>query len=594
MHTARSSLVVLASAIVVSGAAWGQPRLVIAASPGLPAVYEYASIDTLPTNDAASMALSPDGRQLAFVAPDEGRNRLWIQDLASGNARVLPGTNEVRWPFWSPDSQHLGFFGNDKVMRIAVASGEQQELVASATWSAGGSWGPDGTILYGRHGAMTILSVTADGGNQRSATGGLPAGQLAHFQPHFLPDGEHFLYYVEGSPDVRGVYVGAINNAAQSPIGPVDPRTREQPLRLVDADAGGVYAMGRLFFVQGGTLKAQPFDPVTRILSGEPELIAEDIAVGGRHGVALQSNGNRVIYRTGPAGSTQQLTWFDRSGNRLGTVGEAFPGGAGAMSISPDGSRAVVNRYVNAIGEIFTVDLATGEATQVSNFPANNSYPIWSFDGQSVVFSSNVTVGYQVYRRLPGANSADLVFRDSGWRHPMHWSRDGRYLVYRMNGPDLWVLDTTTLEQIAVIPPGSSRVHWPQISPDGRWFAYQSPTSGTTEVYLHGPLDPPSLGQRSRPLSIGEGGWVRWRADGRELFYVAPDGTLMAVALAFSADGSSFTASAPARLFTTPMAMGPINTSLAQQYMPDASGVRFLVLAATPAESPVHVLAPGP
>jgi hypothetical protein len=174
----------------------------------------------------------------------------------------------------------------------------------------------------------------------------------------------------------------------------------------------------------------------------------------------------------------------------------------------------------------------------------------------------------------------------------MDWSRDGRFLVYRMNGPDLWVLDTTTLAEISVVQTGTNaRLHWPQISSDGRWLAYQADNgSGDDRVYLHGPFDPPNLGQRSAPVSVGAGGWVRWRADGRELYYVEPDGSLMAVALTFDADGNGFTAAEPQKLFSTPMALGSLNSSIGQQYMPDAYGARFLVLAAAPAHSPVHVL----
>ena len=362
--------------------------------------------------------------------------------------------------------------------------------------------------------------------------------------------------------------------------------------RLVDAEAGGVYAMGRLFFVQGGTLLAQPFDVATRSLGGSPQIVATDIAVGGRGGVALSATGDRVIYRTGAAGSTQQLTWFDRSGKQLGTVGEPFAGGAGAMSISPDGTRVVVNRYVEARGEIFTVDLATGAATQVSDFPANNTYPVWSSDSQSVLFSSNLGVDYQAYRRATDAAAAVPVFQTPGWRHPMDMSRDGHYLIYRMNQPDLWALDTRTMSEIPVIRAGSGTAQWPQISPDGRWFAYQSADFGGVEVYLHGPFDPPNVGQRTKPVSLADGGWVRWRADGRELYFVAADGTLMAVALTFDASGNGFTAAPPVKLFAVPMNMGSINSSIGQQYMPDRTGERFLVLVAMPAKSPVHVLGP--
>jgi Tol biopolymer transport system component len=596
-RTTRTCLSVFALALLAASVSSNEPGQILAASGELPPIHQYEAIDTLPTNDAASMAISPDGMQLAFVAPDQGRNRLWVQDIKTGAARVFPGTSEVRWPFWSPDGKDIGFFNNDQVWRVDVATGKTQVIVPAATWAAGGTWGPNGVILYGRHGAMSILAVSTDGSGQRSVTDYPANGQLAHFHPFFLPDGKHFLYYVEGSAEVRGIYVGTIGPGpiVSELVRLVDVGfPREQDKRLVDAQAGGVYAMGRLFFVRGGTLLAQPFNTETRSLSGSPQVVARDIAIGGRNGVALSATGDRVIYRTGAAGSTQQLTWFDRSGRKLGTVGEPFAGGAGAMSISPDGTRVVVNRYVDGPGEIFTVDLATGTATQVSDFPANNSYPVWSFDSQAVFFSSNLTVGYQAFRRAAGDAAAAPVFQTQGWRHPMDMSRDGRYLIYRMNQPDLWALDTQTQAEIPVIRPGSATAQWPQISPDGRWFAYQSADFGGAEIYLHGPFDPPNVGLRTKPVSISDGGWARWRADGRELYYVTPDGSLMAVALTFGAGGNDFTAAAPVKLFAVPMHMGSINSSIGQQYMPDKTGERFLVLAAMPAKSPVHVLGSTP
>lgn len=577
-----------------------------------PPLGNTTTIKSPATNDAASMAISPDGSQLAYVALHEGRNRLWVQDIESGDARVLPDSDESRWPFWSPDGEHLAYFSNDKVMRIEVATGESQVLVsANAAWAAGGTWGPDGTILYGRHGAMSIRSVSDDGSQQGSATNYPSGGHLGHFHPFFLPDGEHFLYYAEGAEDVRGIHIGKLGAPAAGGfqgIISIDLQDRDdisvvlQPSqqaspasRIVDAEANGVYAMGRLFFVQDGILFAQPFDTETLSLYGEPQLIADNISPGGRNGVALSASGDRVIYRTGSAGAMQQLTWFDRYGNELGTVGEPFLNGSGAMSISPDGSKVIVNRMVDQLGDIFSVNLATGEATQITDYPANNSYPIWSPDSQAAVFSSNRTVGYEAYQRAAFDTEASRIFPTPGWRHPMDYSSDGRYLVYRMNGPDLWVHNTQTQRETQLIATNRLRLHWPQISPDARWFAFQAVTeSGPEEIFLFGPYAPTgspfSLGELSQPLTEGGAGWVRWREDGRELYYVTPDGWLMAMLLNFDPDGSSFTALEPERLFQVPMALGPLNISIGQQYDVSDFGQRFLVLVAEPAESTVHVL----
>jgi hypothetical protein len=498
--------------------------------------------------------------------------------------------------------------------RIEVATGITQALVTGATWGAGGSWGPDGTILFGRHGAPAIQAIAADGRRIAMSTTRAPGG-VAQIRPHFLPDGRHFLYYVEGLPEVRGVYASELvtrvpntcgRNTAPPTGDPIEvPRIfldrgidpdcvfaansppRPADRRLVDAEAGGVYALGRLFFVQGGTLMAQPFDPATLALSGSPQPVADQIPVA-RTGAALSATGDHVIYRQGLQGSLQQLTWFDREGNRLRTVGEPFRTGGGASSLSPDGTRVVVNRVVDALGKIFTVDLASGTASRLSNDPANNSYPIWSFDGQSVLFSSNRSGFFDTYRQSPyfGTEAQPVFATPASYRHPMDWSRDGRYLIYRMSSSDVWALDVATSTEIRIAP---APARWPQISPDGRWIAYQADAAdGTSEIYIHGPFDPPELGRRSEPISIGGGGWARWGANGHELYYVAADGWLMAVALSFS--GDSIFAAEPERLFNVPMTLGSLNRGQAQQYMVDNRGTAFLVLESTRVVSPVHRL----
>jgi hypothetical protein len=198
-----------------------------------------------------------------------------------------------------------------------------------------------------------------------------------------------------------------------------------------------------------------------------------------------------------------------------------------------------------------------------------------------------------MYRRSVNNDAEAIpVFPDIGLRHPMDWSRDGRLVLFRRNSPDLWAVAVDSLTDIPIVSSGTP-VRWPQRSADGRWIAYQAEVSGQSEIHLHGPIDPPAVGQMSGPVSIGGGAWVRWRADGRELYYAAPDGTLMAVALEFADDGASFTAAPPVALFRAPMAVGPLNRSYAQQYMVADDGQRFLVVAAQPASSPVQVLGSG-
>jgi Tol biopolymer transport system component len=540
---------------------------------------ESPAIRTPATNDVVSLALSPDGLTLAVAGRYNGRTHLWLKPVGNGEARPLEGTADAVYPFWSPDGSKLGFFAEDQIRQIDIRSGKVTTLEAGLGFPAGGSWNKDGTILFSSHGRNVIWQMPETGGTptQVATLDGPDQYTLVH--PHLLPDGVNFLYYTHGKPQERGVYQGILGSRV----------TR----RLVDSEAAAVYAAGKLYFVQNGTLHALSFDPALGILGNDDEIIARDVPRGNRSAVALASNGTRVAYRTGTAGSKRQLTWYDRTGRQLGTVGAPFDAGNSAPSLSPDGKSVVINYLTDGFGDIGVVDLETGKGTVVSDNVANDMAPIWSSDGASVLFSSKRTSLIEAYRQAVGMPAAPgKVFSTVDLRHPMDMSRDGRYLFYRKNTPDLWVLDQRTGEEISILPPGSPRTHWPQVSPDGRWIAFQSDVSGSTQIHLHGPFAPPSLGTTSQPISSNGGGWPRWRGDGKELFYTEADGTIMAISLAFAADGRSFIAAAPVRLFNAPMYASPKNYTIAQQYMVSADGQRFLVISAPDAQSPVHLRAP--
>ena len=532
-----------------------------------------------PTNEVASMAISPDGRMLAFVGLSEGRNRLWVQALDSGVARPLPGTEDASFPFWSPDSRSIGFFGDNKLQRMDLETGARQTLVAGATWPAGATWNRDGTILYARHGQYVIWRIPDTGGAPQRVTEVQAPEQQVHIHPQFLPDGRHFLYYVQGASVARGIYVGWLDS--------------RETRRVVDADAAGAYAAGRLLFVKGGTLFAQEFDPVRLTLSGRPTPLAEHVPIGGRSLAAITSAAGHIGYRTGLQGSVRQLTWFDRSGKELSTVGQPLLTSLAAPSISPDGNSVVLNVLVEGNGDIWTADLRSGSFTPVTSDLSNDSYPAWSSDGARIVFSSNRTNSSEMYQKTVGikAGRETLLYGSRGsFRHPMDSSRDGRYLLYRTGFPDLWALQLDGLREVSVIPAGLAEIRWPQFSPDGRWIAFQSNASGRNEIYVHGPFEPPSMGRTSTRLSVDGGAWVRWRGDGKELFYARPDGTLIAIPIDVDSTGQNFKAGNPVSLFAAPMAGGPDNNNVAQQYMVSRDGQRFLVLAAPAVRSPIKVI----
>lgn len=548
------------------------------ASPGVLAA-QTTTVRTPPTNDVAALALSPDGLTLALVSRHNGRNHLWLQPVGGGAARVLAGTADAVHPFWSPDGSRLAFFGDDEMRQVDIRTGQVSTILTQVTFPAGGSWSKNGTILFSTHGRYMIWSIPETGGTPAIVVPLDGPDQYALVHPHFLPDGENFLYYTQGKPHERGIYQGVLGSNL----------TR----RVVESEAGGVYAAGKLFYVKDGTLYARTFDELLGVLGEKTETIARDVPMGGRSIAGLASNGRQVVYRKGSAGGARQLTWYDRAGKKLGTVGEPFYAANSAPSMAPDGKALVLNHMVGGTGDVAIVDLATGKMTPVSDDPATDLSPLWASDGAHILFSSKRTATIEMYRQKVGAPMApEKVFPQMGLRHPMDMTRDGRYLFYRMNMPDLWALDQKTGAEISIIPAGASRVQWPQVSPDGRWIAFQSNLTGTTQVHVHGPFAPPSLGATSKPLSVKGGGWVRWSGDGKELFYTEADGTLMSVPLEFSSDGSSFTAAAPVRLFTAPMNASHENSGIAQQYLVTPDARRFLVVAAPDEDSPVYLHAP--
>lgn len=530
---------------------------------------------TPPTSDA-SVALSPDGLTLAVMGRHEGRKHLWLKPVGSGAARPLPGTVDASFPFWSPDGRKLGFFAADEIRQIDIESGRVTTIAPRVTYASGGSWGKDGIILFSTAGQYIIWQIPETGGMPTPAAVLDGPDQFSLSRPHFLPDGVNFLFYAQGREGERGIYQGILGTNLKR--------------RLIDSESAGVFASGKLYYTQNGVLHARTLDPVLGLLEDDEQVIARNVATGSPAAAPVTSNGKKVAYRLGSAGSGKQLVWYDRAGKPIGKVGEAFNAGGGAVSLSPDGKSAVLNYVHEGNTDIGIVDLATGKITPVSAGPESDLDQLWSNDGASVLFASKRTATIEMYRQEIGKPLVpEKVFSSVALRRPMDMTRDGRFLFYRMNTPDLWVLDQQTKQETSIIRPGTAPTHWPKVSPDGRWIAVQSHSSGSMQVHLHGPFAPPALGTTSKPLTTNGGGWPRWRGDGKELFYVEADGTLMSISLSYSGDGNSFTASNPVKLFTAPINSSPVNTGAGPQFAVTPDGQRFLMITSPEFENPVYL-----
>jgi Tol biopolymer transport system component len=393
-----------------------------------------------------------------------------------------------------------------------------------------------------------------------------------------LPDNQHFLYYATGSPQSRGIYVGDLHSA--------------ESRRLLDSDSPAVYAStGDLLFVNQGTLFAQSFDPVRLELVGSPYSVAEHIGLSPIDVAALSTSAaGPIVYRTGSSGGKRQLMWLDRFGREIAKVGNPENATPAQASISPDFRRVAVQRSTDGNTDIWLIELGRGVPTRFTTEPGPDIVPIWSRDGDRIVFSSLGKRGvFDLYEQaITSKVSQELLATDQS-KQVTDWSRDGRFLLYRSNDPkmgwDIWALPLEGDRQPFPVVRTKFEERDGQFSPDGKWIAYQSDETSRFEIYVQ-PF--PGPGEEKR-ISINGGAQVRWRSDGKELFYVTLDGRLVAVPFSVSSGGQVAEPSAPIQLF--PTRLGAIQDNWIAKYIVSQDGQRFLMdIALEETPSPITVI----
>ena len=528
-----------------------------------PAMYFLSSAPS----PAATVTLSPNGRTLALVAYSEQANKnvIWIHEVGARNTTVLQGTEGATYPFWSPDGHALGFFAQGKLKTIDVASGRSAQMIADAPFGRGGAWGRDGVILYTPDAWSGLYRVSSSGGTPAKVSQPDPAeGQVSHRWPVFLPDGRHFLYLAcnfSGKLDKNEIFVGSLDSAEKRPV--------------VNASSNAVYVEpGYLVYWRDNALVAQRFDLRNYTLVGEPRIVSDAVQYFPQTDFAVFAvSGSTLVAQTGlgKGANNSQLTWFDRRGKQVGTVGP--PDQVANPKLSPDGRRVAVDqtdtdgRHVN----IWVHDLVNNGAARLGFGPWLEQVTVWSPDGKRVVYTSNEKLFFSLYEKnSDGSGSSENIF-DAGspQQGPWDWSRDGKYLLARKDR-ELWYL-TVPGWQARPLLQTQFLIRNAQFSPDGKFVSYASSETGTWEVYVS-PF--PAFNSKWQ-VSRGGGEEPRWRRDGKELFYLAPGGTLMAVDVK---TGAGFEAGSPTALFLTHLRQ-PISAMDFFSYDVTDDGQKFLVNA---------------
>jgi serine/threonine protein kinase/Tol biopolymer transport system component len=474
-------------------------------------------------------AVSPDGLRLAFVARDaKGQAMLWMRPLDALTAQPLAGTDGISTgspPFWSPDSRLIAFFAGGKLKTID-ASGGPPQTVCDAPNARGGTWNRDGVILFAPNPGGPIHRVSAAGGASTAVTKlDESRRQSTHRWPYFLPDGHHFIYRVGGTGataqnENNGIYLGLLES-------------QEQRL-ILRADTSAAYASGHLLFAREGTLMAQPFDEKSFQLTGDAFPVAEHLQfdfIITRAIFSVSENGV-LAFQSGAARGDDRLVWFDRNGKQTGQLGE--PGFYFQPQFSPDGQKLAVASFDTRAGsaDIWLYELARNVPTRFTFDPASDVAPIWSPDGSTIIFSSNRKGPYDIYKKAStGAGSEEVLLESDETKTANSWSADGRFIAYTSTN-----IKGNTKNDIWILPLLGDRKPFPfvqtqfnefnaQFSTDGHWIAYVSDESGSNQVYIAPFPRPGGKWQASR----AGGSEPRWRGDGKELFFLAPDNKLMAV-----------------------------------------------------------------
>jgi eukaryotic-like serine/threonine-protein kinase len=569
LATAATALT-LAAFVVAVFHLWRQPeeKLAVSFTFGLPDNWEFRWHD--------SPAVSPDGKYIVYSAsPVSAQSRseapLWLRRLDSAKAKPLPDTEGGFSPFWSPDSRFVAFWARGRLRKIDVSSGSAVTICESGG-SLPGSWNLEGVILFSPD---LRLSRVAAAGGQAVALKPFADGETGQFNPRFLPDGKHFLYSSQNKDQQNdGIYVASLDEGAQ----------RKPILKGV---VSAVYVpTGHLLFTRENLLMAQRFDLKLLEVAGEPIPVAEQVAsYTGDKSIpfaAFSASENGVLAWKVKAADPDktQLTWFDRSGKRLGTMSESAM--YSGPSFSPGEDRLVVSIADpgTRMRDLWIMQIPLGASSRLTFDPGDDLNPRWTPDGKWIIFTSTQNGPRNIYRKpADGRGAVELLFASGEAQNLEDISPDGRSLLFNYNPgqsePRLALLSLNGERRRTPFPPAKFREDAGRFSPNGRWVAYRSYETGESRIFVRGlPLSGGDAGGKWQ-ISDRGGNQPQWRGDGKELFYL--DGATL-TAVEVNTEGASFSAGTPKPLFS-------VNIEAEQRrnrYIATKDGQRFLVVLRAP------------
>jgi len=473
---------------------------------------------------------SPDGGRFVFIGTNEkGARSLWIRAIESSETRMLAGTDGAQTPIWSPDGAWIAFFADGKLKKIAVSGGQPQTIAALDGFQEA-SWGSQGVIIFRPSNRQPLFRVADTGGEMAPLTHLKEAlGENSHRGPTFLPDGHRFLFTARCAEAANNtLYLGSLDSS--------------EPQRVMSAQSKAIFLTGRdgtsrLLYYRDGSLEARTFDPDRNALGDPRPLIGNVDYNSAGIGAFFQASPDGRVIVIRPAGAAgAQLTWFERSGEQIGTVGTS-DSDLYQPRLSPKGEQIAFTRAdpKNGNRDVWIIELDRGIATPLTRNAANDWHPVWSADGTRLLFNSDrggKSEGLLYMKSALDASAEETQVLDME-SSPTDWSPDGRWAVVSGGPPPAGgaavQLVSMTEHTMKRLLETESRHGATRFSPDGKWVAYSSDETGRFEVFVR-PFANGVAAPEKIQLSEAGGDFPVWRPDGQELYFMSEDATIHAVA----------------------------------------------------------------